>query len=181
VFRSHSFPLPSPLFSLPYLFLSPLPLRSRTSSTNTAATTRQSFVPLLRLVLVSLFHINKFLLISPVRPVRGRVPLLPLHRYLRHRHSTYNTSILYLPSCSSRKAWRSNQKFAVLFSISPVCSRLDIRLCGIAVRTVSTSVSPPSQAFSASFSPSLLLSPLFRTASPLSRPCYYLLHHLSQT
>jgi hypothetical protein len=45
VFQSHSFPLPSPLYSLPYLFLSPLPLRSRTSSTNTALTTRQSYAP----------------------------------------------------------------------------------------------------------------------------------------
>jgi hypothetical protein len=32
-----------------------------------------------------------------VRPVRGRVPLLPLHQYPRHRHSTYNACITTCP------------------------------------------------------------------------------------
>ena len=53
VFQTRYFPFLSPLFPLPYFFLSPLPLRSRTLSTNLVATTRQSYAPPLHLVCVS--------------------------------------------------------------------------------------------------------------------------------
>jgi hypothetical protein len=178
VFQSHSFPLPSPLFFLPYLFLSPLPPRSRTSSTNKAATTLHSYAPLLHLNLGSLFHTNGFL---PISLCAQSEDVYPCSLYTDIRATaTVRTTRVYICPPARRGGQRFNKKFVSFFSISLVCSRHSSSWNYCPHPTLPAS-HPPSQADSASSSPFLLLSPLFMTTSPLSRSCSYLQHHLSQT
>jgi hypothetical protein len=128
-------PIPFLLAPIPSLFHwhpLPLPFTSLLSDIVNQHNRHHTAVVLLflHLVLVSLFHTNKFPLTSPVFPARGRVPLLPLHRYPRHRHSTYNACIYTCPS-ARRGGQRSNRKI-LSSSPFPLCV-LDIRLRGTTV------------------------------------------------
>lgn len=78
--------------------------------------------PPFNLVLDSLFHTNKKISISPVR---RRVPLPPLHRYPRHRHSTYSACI-YAYAChpAPREGHRVLIRNLYPFLPCVLCSRL---------------------------------------------------------
>jgi hypothetical protein len=131
--RTCSNPIPSrshsPLFFLPYLFLSPLPPRSRTSSTNKAATTLHSYTPLLHLNLGSLFHTNRFL---PISLCAQSEDVYPCSLYTDIRATaTVRTTRVYICPPARRGGQRFNKKF-VSFSPFLLCV-LDIHLRGTTV------------------------------------------------
>jgi hypothetical protein len=104
---NESHPAPASILPpLPFPFTSPSSLSDIVNQHGPATTTWQAYAHLLYLGLVFLFDTNNFLSVSPVRPCI-LVPFTPIFPppppYVQRVY-------IYLSSCSSRRAWRSNQK-----------------------------------------------------------------------
>ena len=148
--NANVFPRSSPRFPLPYstfsfhIFLFVLRLCQPTQSPPHGIRT-----PPFTSSLISFFYTNRFLFLSPVRHMQGRV--VPSHQYPRHRHSTYNTCIyiyplarrghgdlitnLYVPVSRHPSPWNSRLHCRCLFSSSlpsyfPLCLGRHLHSCG---------------------------------------------------